>query len=136
MFDYETMSLLGLFLVCFLSATILPFSSELAVVYFLNEGSHPIFSVLGVASLGNCLGGLTNYLLGFFGAKFYPPNLESKAFRLANRYGYYAAFFSWIPFIGDPLLLALGYLRSNPFKTITYMCLGKVLRYAFLGLFF
>ena len=53
MFDYETMSLLGLFLVCFLSATILPFSSELAVVYFLNEGTHPIFSVLMVASLGN-----------------------------------------------------------------------------------
>ncbi len=135
MFDvsfFETYGLLALFLLCFLSATILPLSSELVFLWFLSESTFSTAEVLLIASLGNCLGGLTNYFLGFFGSKFFKIKKDAKAFYLAHKYGFFAAFFSWIPFIGDPLLVALGFLKSPFWKSMLLMSMGKVLRYVLL----
>jgi membrane protein YqaA with SNARE-associated domain len=138
MFDvsfFETYGLLGLFLLCFLSATILPLSSELVFLWFLNESTFSTSEVLFIASLGNCLGGFTNYLLGFFSNKFFKINKHGKAFNYAQKYGFLAAFFSWIPFIGDPMLLALGFLNAPFWKSMILMSIGKVLRYTLLLVF-
>lgn len=135
MFASESLGLLGLFSICFLAATILPFSSEVVFLWFLHESSYSTSEVLLVASLGNCLGGLSNYLLGYFGNKLFKPKKEGKAFIFAQKYGFVSAFFSWLPFIGDPMLVALGFLKAPFWKTVILMCLGKVLRYGVLCYF-
>ncbi len=126
--------LIGLFFICFLSATILPLSSEVVFYYFLTLGIFDPFLLLLIASFGNCLGGLTNYLLGFYGNKYFlkKVNFENKLLLFFQKKGFYAAFFSWIPIIGDPLLISLGILKTHFWKTVFFMCLGKILRYALL----
>lgn len=121
--------LLGLFFVCFLASTIIPFPSEAAVVFFLQSGDYSPLLILIVASLGNCFGGSTNYLLGYYGRKILPKKRLLKSEALIQRYGFWTAFLSWVPIIGDPLLVVLGIYRVSFWKTMGIMTLGKVARY-------
>lgn len=129
---FESYGLIGLFLCCFLAATILPLSSELVVVAFVLNGAFPSTIVLIVASIGNILGGLTNLLLGRMGSRLLPPKSKGKLWIYAQKYGAWSALFSWLPFVGDPLLIILGYLKAPWMPSIILMSLGKVARYAFL----
>ena len=125
---------LDLFFASFLSATILPFSSEVVLVYFLNQNVNP-WICLSIVTAGNSLGGLTNYGLGTLGnLKWLKRIGVSEASILAQerwvvRFGSWIALFSWVPIIGDPLLVALGYYRSPLWLTLILMFLGKFLRY-------
>lgn len=134
MFEY---GLFGLFLICFLASTIVPFPSEAAILLFLNsEGASPA-SVLIVASLGNCLGGSTNYILGYYGRKFLSKKRLLKSESLIQRYGFWTALLSWVPIIGDPLLVVLGIYKVSVWKTLTLMCIGKIVRYlALFGVYY
>ena len=138
---FESLGLFGLFLATFLSATILPFSSEAILLFFLTEGADPTIC-LSVATFGNCLGGATNYFIGKLGNPLWlkrigvKENTISKNEKWINKYGSSIAFFSWIPFIGDPLLVVLGYFRSNPIYTLMWMILGKLLRYTLVYLIY
>ena len=131
---FESLGLFGLFLATFLSATILPFSSEAILLFFLTKGVNPTIC-LSVATLGNCLGGATNYYIGKLGNPLWlkrigvKENTISKNEKWINKYGARIAFFSWVPFIGDPLLVVLGYFRSNLINTLMWMILGKLLSY-------
>jgi membrane protein YqaA with SNARE-associated domain len=131
---FEDFGLVGLFIICFLSASILPLSSEIVLFYFLSLGNYNPILLLMIASFGNCLGGLTNYFLGFYGNKYFlkKVNFENKLLLFFQKKGFYAAFFSWIPIIGDPLLISLGILKTHFWKTVFFMCLGKIFRYALL----
>ncbi|MES2589903.1 MAG: YqaA family protein [Bacteroidota bacterium] len=135
---FESYGLIGLFLICFLAATILPFSSELILLYFLSLEQFDPLTLLLIASLGNCLGGTTNYFLGYYGNKIFlkKVNFQNKFLIQFQKYGFYGAFFSWIPFIGDPLLIALGFLKTALWLTFFFMCFGKILRYAVLIYFY
>jgi membrane protein YqaA with SNARE-associated domain len=115
--------LLGLFLVCFLASTIIPFPSEASLLFFLNSENYSPTSILLVASLGNCLGGCTNYLLGYYGRKILSKKQLLKSESLVQRYGF------WLPIIGDPLLVVLGVYRVSFWKTMGLMSWGKVVRY-------
>nr|WP_294859117.1 YqaA family protein [uncultured Fluviicola sp.] len=121
--------LFGLFLVCFLASTIIPFPSEATLLFFLNSESYSPLSILVVASLGNCLGGCTNYLLGYYGRKILGKKQFLKSELFVQRYGSWTALFSWLPIIGDPILIVLGVYRVSFWKTMTLMSLGKVVRY-------
>lgn len=138
---FESLGLFGLFLATFLSATILPFSSEAILLFFLTKGADPTIC-LSVATFGNCLGGATNYFIGKLGNPLWlkrigvKENTISKNEKWINKYGSSIAFFSWIPFIGDPLLVVLGYFRSNPMYTLMWMILGKLLRYTLVYLIY
>ncbi len=133
----ESLGLLGLFLATFLSATILPFSSEAIVLFFLAKGVDPTIC-LSIATLGNSLGGASNYFIGRLGNPIWLKRLGVKENTIAEnekwvtKYGSILAFFSWIPFLGDPLLVVLGYFRSNPTFTLLWMIIGKFLRYLLL----
>lgn len=121
--------LLGLFLVCFLASTILPFPSEASVLFFLQAGDYAPGWIILTASLGNCLGGSTNYVLGYFGRKTLSKKQFLKSEAWVQRYGYWTALFSWLPVIGDPLLILLGVYRVSFWKTMSFMCFGKIARY-------
>jgi len=128
---------IGLFFSCFLSATLLPLSSEAILIYLLYQ-KYDAWLCLLIATTGNSLGGMTNYLLGLLGnpswlQKFGIKEERIRSFELRiQKYGYWLAFFSWVPFIGDPLTAALGFFRVSWKPVLILVTLGKFLRYLIL----
>lgn len=126
----------ALFLACFLAATILPFSSE-ALLAAMALGPWSAVSLLAVASVGNALGGLTNYGIG----RWIPQGrlvrwLRIDPYRagrwngLVRRYGSWSALLCWLPVIGDPIAIALGLFRVPFLPVALLMFIGKAARYA------
>ena len=126
----------GLFLASFLAATVLPFSSE-AVLGIMAMGEWNGLALLVVATIGNTVGGLTNYGIG----RWVPEEKlvrrlridPSKAERwrgLVHRYGAWAALLCWLPVIGDPIAIALGLFRAPLLPSALLLFLGKAVRYA------
>ena len=112
-----------LFLASFLAATVVPFSSELVLSGMLVAGFDPYVSLI-VATLGNWMGGLTSYWLGWLGKwqwiEKYLRISEAKLVRvqtkIKGREGW-IAFFCWLPIVGDVLAVALGLIKSNFYRT-------------------
>lgn len=135
--DFSTLGYIGLFLAGFLSSTILPMNSEGVLLILLAQDFDPWWCVV-VATIGNSLGGLTNYWIGSLGKTKWLTRFGISAEKLANfeikinKYSYWLAFFSWIPFIGDPMTIALGYFRVSLLKVTLLIISGKLLRYALL----
>ena len=126
---------LGLFIASFLGATIIPFSSELVFSLLIIKGYDFNLSLL-VATTGNWLGGLSSYFLGRLGKW---STLE-KYFRLKkekivkfktniDKWGSLLAFFCWLPIIGDPIAVGLGFFRTNYVLVAIWMFIGKLIRY-------
>jgi membrane protein YqaA with SNARE-associated domain len=137
--DFSALGYLGLFLGGFLSSTILPMNSEGVLLILLAQDFEP-WTCLIVATIGNSLGGLTNYWIGSLGKLKWLSRLGMSEKRLSEleakikKYGYWLAFFSWVPFIGGPMTIALGYFRVSFWRVTALVVLGKVLRYAALTL--
>ncbi len=133
--DYLALGLLGLFLVAFLSATLIPLASEGVFVGYLVLGYDPLLCFL-VATSGNTLGSYLNYGIGRLGNPKWLIKLgvsEKKMDRFEStvkRYGHWSGLLAWIPFIGDPLTVAMGFFRTKPLPTLTLILIGKALRYA------
>ena len=126
---------LGLFIASFLGATLIPFSSELVFSLLIIKGYDFNLSLL-VATTGNWLGGLSSYFLGRLGKW---STLE-KYFRLKkekivkfktniDKWGSLLAFFCWLPIIGDPIAVGLGFFRTNFLLVALWMFIGKLIRY-------
>ncbi len=132
----KNLGLFGLFLACMLSATIVPFSSE-AVVAAAALLDYPRWLIVLVASLGNTAGGMVSFLMGWLCRwewleRFFKVKRE-KLERLRDkikRYGLSAALLTWLPFVGDPIAIAMGLMRLNPWWTLLLMFIGKGMRYA------
>ena len=131
----EPVSYLGLFVVSFLAATILPFSSEIALGAML-KGDFSVWMTLCFASLGNVLGAVVNYWLGIYGSEFvFKRILRLKKDELDNslnrfqKYGTASLLFAWVPVIGDPLTVAAGVLKINFPVFVVLVAAGKILRY-------
>jgi len=129
------MSYLTIFIISFLSATILPLSSEATLLYYLDSGDNPYLLLL-FAGFGNTLGSILNYFLALRGIdwllksnKISEDRLE-KSQQLFNRYGAYSLLLSWLPIIGDPLTLVAGALRFNFKIFILMVAISKFGRYA------
>lgn len=130
---------LGLFLSSFLAATVVPFSSEAVLSFFIYHQFN-FFICIALATLGNWLGGMTGYYLGLLGKwewlekylRVDRQKLERMKVRL-ERFGGYTAFFSWVPFVGDLIPVALGVLRCQPLQVWVWMLVGKCLRYLVWG---
>lgn len=137
--DFISLGYIGLFLAGFISATILPMNSEGVLLILLSQDFDPWICLL-TATVGNSLGGLTNYFLGKLGNPLWFKRFGVKEEKLLSfehriqKYGYWLAFFSWVPIIGDPMTIALGFFRV-PFWKVTFLIvLGKLLRYLVLVL--
>lgn len=129
---------LGLFVLSFLASSLLPMSSEVALLAMLPLG-YNVWGVTLVATAGNYCGALANYYVGKWGADFFlsryitiKPETWEKATRFYQQWGRIALFFSWVPIIGDPLTAVAGALNVN-LRTFTFwVALGKFLRYVVL----
>lgn len=126
---------LGLFIASFLGATIIPFSSELVLSLLIIKGYDFNLSLL-VATTGNWLGGLSSYFLGRLGKwstleKYFRLKKE-KIFKFKiniDKWGSLLAFFCWLPIIGDPIAVGLGFFRTNYLLVALWMFMGKLIRY-------
>ena len=127
---------LSLFIISFLAATILPFSSELTLAGLIATSSYNNLSLLIVASLGNVLGSVVNWILGFYSRnlstkRWFPFKDEQieKSSKWFNKFGRWSLLFAWVPIIGDPLTLAAGLLRIRFIEFLVLVTIGKVSRY-------
>ncbi len=133
--DWLEWGYIGLFLASFLSATVIPFSSEAVLAAMLFGGANPWVTV-GIASLGNWLGGMSTYGLGYLGKlewlEKYLGVEKTKVQKWKpriDRYGSFFAVLSFLPVIGDVLCVALGYFRAHFWLTAFWMMVGKLGRY-------
>jgi membrane protein YqaA with SNARE-associated domain len=118
-------ALWAVFASSFLAATLLPGGSELALYGLLKLHPETKWIAIGVATLGNTLGGLTSYAIG----RVIPRSKPLKGLALLQRYGAPALLLSWLPFIGDPLCVAAGWLRINLAAATVFIAAGKLARY-------
>ena len=128
---------LTLFATAFGAATIIPGFSEAVFTTLLLEHGDDWVALLLVASAGNTLGGVANWLLGRFllhwqDRKWFPVSRRrlDQASALFQRYGYPLLLLSWIPIIGDPITVAAGVLRARFLPFLALVLIGKTLRYA------
>jgi membrane protein YqaA with SNARE-associated domain len=130
----------GLLFSAFTSATLLPGSSEATLLALLAMGRGEAVALVVVATVGNVLGSLVNWILGRFFATFrdrrwFPvkPRSYDRAVAWYRRYGSWSLLLSWLPVIGDPLTVVAGALRVEWFRFLVLVSLGKGGRYVFLA---
>ena len=133
------LSALGLFLTAFLAATILPFSSELALGGLVANDPDGRWIYFTAATLGNVLGACVNWWLGRFAVRFkdhkyFPVKGEAliRASRWFQKWGIGSLLFAWVPIIGDPLTLAAGIFRVRFSLFLILVTVSKVSRYLLL----
>jgi membrane protein YqaA with SNARE-associated domain len=129
----------GLFVSAFTSATLLPGSSEAALIMLLALGRGDAGLLVVVATAGNVLGSCVNWVLGRFVSTFrdrrwFPVDEQSyeRAAAWFRRYGVWSLLLSWLPIIGDPLTAVAGALRVGFRRFVVLVSVGKAARYVFI----
>ena len=128
-----------LFLTSFLAATIFPLSSELTLFGILRTGNYSPFLLICIASLGNILGSIFNWMLGFYlskhiNKKWFPfkQNQINQASIRFKKFGLWSLLLAWVPIIGDPLTFIAGILRVKLIIFFILVSIGKISRYFFI----
>ena len=125
----------------FLSATLLPGSSEAVLLGLLASGQGNPAMLVGFAALGNVAGAMVNWGLGLFFEHYKDKSwfpIQAAAMARAqvwfSRWGLWSLLLSWVPVIGDPLTLVAGVLRVPFGRFLVLVTIGKVARYGLLVL--
>ena len=122
------------FVVSLISATLLPLGSEPAVFGLVKINPQLFWPAIGVATLGNTLGGAISWWMGWGAERAYErvthhKPMEVKALQWLERFGPKACLLSWLPGVGDPLCAVAGWLRMPFWPCVGYMAVGKFARY-------
>jgi len=121
------------FVIAFVSATLLPMGSEPAVFGLIKLNPELFWPAILVATVGNTLGGALSWWMGWGveraveRARHRP--VEHRALRWLQRFGPKACLLSWLPVVGDPLCAVAGWLRLPFWPCLFYMAIGKFARY-------
>jgi membrane protein YqaA with SNARE-associated domain len=126
----------GLFLTALLAATILPAQSEFLLAGLHLAGRHDRFVLVAVATAGNVLGSVINWVLGrylihFQDRRWFPIKGRAleRATRFYQRWGVWTLLLAWTPVIGDPLTLVAGIFRTRLWVFVPLVTAGKLARY-------
>ncbi|MGC6342422.1 YqaA family protein [Bisgaard Taxon 45] len=143
--DWQSHSLWLMFGSAFLSATVLPGNSEIVFValvtplLLLNQSnlfSSEVLWLFNIAVVGNSLGSLTTYCLGYWLPQLAEKQQQHPDFnwvlQKVKRYGIWSLLFSWLPIVGDLFCVLAGWLRLNILGACVLIFLGKLARYLFL----
>lgn len=124
------------FVVAFVSATLLPMGSEPAVFGLVKLSPELFWPAIGVATVGNTLGGMVSWWMGWGTHKavhrFKQTSSDKQALKWLEKLGPKACFFSWLPIVGDPICAVAGWLKMPFWPCTLYMAVGKFLRYLFM----
>ena len=145
--------LTSVFLVSFISATLIPLGSEPVVYGMVKLRPDLFWETVAVATVGNTLGGVVDYWMGrgaewmlerrlhldehglpmapavAGGGAAAPGKWHQRAVRWMERFGAFGCILSWLPGIGDPLCAVAGWLRLPFWPCVFWMTIGKCLRY-------
>lgn len=121
----ETASLYALFISSFAGATLLPGGSEAVLFAVLKAYPETLGIPLVIAAIGNTLGGMVTFGMGWL----LPQTQQLKHVEKVRRYGAPALLLAWVPLVGDALCLAAGWLRLNWWQSALFMASGKFARY-------
>ncbi|QDC10563.1 DedA family protein [Oceanicola sp. D3] len=126
----------SLFVAALVAATLLPAQSELVLAYLVTDPALSVPLLLGVATVGNVLGSVVNWLCGRFLRRFqdrrwFPVSGKgmARAEAVYHRWGRWSLLASWVPFIGDPLTVVAGVLREPLPSFLLIVTLAKAGRY-------
>ncbi len=147
----------SVFVVSFISATLLPLGSEPVVYGFVKLRPDLFWEAVLVATVGNTLGGIVDYWIGYGAERLLQKRLgldehglpgppvapgevctvggkpaskwHQRALRWLERYGAFGCTLSWLPGIGDPLCAVAGWLRLPFWPCVMWMSIAKLLRY-------
>ena len=129
------MELWALLASSFLAATILPFASEVPLAVVVRRHGEFLLPVT-IATLGNYLGACTTYGLAraaagrLAGSSNSSTSKSPRALALFERYGAPALLLSWIPILGDAIVLLAGASRVKFVPFSMWTVVGKAARYA------
>lgn len=128
--------LAGLFAVSFLAATVFPAQSEAALLGVVATERFPVFVPFAVASAGNSLGAMLNWVLGrgitkFKDKSWFPASTRSldTASKWYSKWGRWSLLLSWFPIIGDALTVTAGVLREPFWSFAILVTIAKTGRY-------
>lgn len=128
-----------LFASAFIAATIVPLQSEALLVGLL-LADHPVWVLVTIASIGNVLGSLVNWLLGrgiegLRNRRWFPVSDAdlARAQTWYHRYGKWSLLMSWAPIIGDPLTVIAGIFREPLRVFLPLVAIAKTGRYLVLA---
>lgn len=126
----------GLFVASFLSATIIPFSSEAVLLGMIVAGFDPVLTTI-IATLGNWLGSMFTFWLGYVGnieriEKWLRISKEKtdKYKVVTKKYGAWFGLLVWVPIIGDVLAVCMGLVRTPVVMSMILILIGKAVRYS------
>ena len=135
------MSYLAVFLSAFVAATLLPAQSEAVLSFYILSAPQTVFALILVATVGNVLGSVLNWVVGFYATRFqnrkwFPatPSQMQRAEKFYREYGRYSLLLSWVPFIGDPITVIAGVLREPILSFLLLVTIAKSARYIVLSL--
>jgi membrane protein YqaA with SNARE-associated domain len=122
------------FIVSFVSATLLPLGSEPAVFGLIKINPAMFWPAILVATVGNSLGGAVTWWMGYGAERAYEKMrhhkpLNARALRWLERWGAKGCLLSWLPIVGDPLCAVAGWLKLPFWPCLFYMTVGKFARY-------
>lgn len=124
------------FVVAFVSATLLPLGSEPAVFGLVKLNPSLFWPAVLVATAGNTLGGALTWWMGYGAERAYEHfakpergRAHARALQWLERFGPKACLLSWLPVVGDPLCAVAGWLRLPFWPCVLYMAIGKFARY-------
>lgn len=130
---------LSLFASSLLAATLIPAQSEVVLIGSIVLIPDNVFLLVAIASVGNVLGALINWILGRFFcnrcARIYDAESGSvqRAVHWYQRWGWISLFASWVPIIGDPITFISGVMKEPLWRFVLIVTIAKVIRYAVLG---
>jgi membrane protein YqaA with SNARE-associated domain len=129
-------ALVGLFFTALLAATVLPAQSEFLLAGLHLANAHDRYVLVAVATAGNVLGSVVNWVLGrylihFRHRRWFPikGRVLERATRFYQRWGVWTLLLAWAPVIGDPLTLVAGIFRTSPWVFVPLVTIGKAVRY-------
>lgn len=129
-------SLGTVFLVSFISATLVPLGSEPVVFGLIQLNPAIMWQVIAVATMGNTLGGAVDWWIGYgahrMADKYSHSQHHARALDWLNKLGPKACLLAWLPLVGDPLCAVAGWLRMPFWPCLLYMAVGKFVRYVVL----
>jgi membrane protein YqaA with SNARE-associated domain len=130
----------GLFFSAFVSATLLPGSSEVVMTALVTAFPAVVWQAFAVATAGNVLGCLLSFGMGWAAKagvdrfRHVKVDLEHPLVQRMRRWGPPALFLSFLPLVGDVLVVAAGWLRLPLGISMAYIAAGKAARYLLLAL--
>jgi membrane protein YqaA with SNARE-associated domain len=130
------LDLIILFTASFLAATLFPAQSEIILTSIYLSGKYPALTLLIIATVGNVLGSLVNWFIGYYlihfkDRKWFPVTGKSleRATTSYEKWGVWTLLFAWVPIIGDAFTLVAGLFRTNIWLFIILVTIGKAARY-------